>query len=355
MGMTVSAPTNAALVRDERWDAMRGVAILCVVAIHAIGVVYFARDIGGATTGIILRQIVAFAVPLFLCISGYWARTVTIGSLSQYVRFLNKRIPRVLVPYVVWSFVCLAITPERATLLSLRAIVYTLLVGGASAPYYFIPLICQFYLLLPVFLALKDKWFGLPLVAFANAACLIVVYFVQLRLQRDLPFVDRALPFYMWMVYFLIGMQYDQLAPRLRLPTIMALTGVALMVALAESFVLLRVTGNHEFATSTLRLGSLLYSGCAVLTVLRLGEVVTRFPLLLVKLGQCSLGIYFVHIIFLSAIAHVAGKAHFLTSWQPIFLVLGVLGATGASYGTVTLARMVMSPKVARNVLGFGL
>ena len=137
---TVALPVTAdtAPLRNERWDAMRGVAILCVVVIHAIGPTYFARGGSNASVGVVLRQITAFAVPLFLCISGYWNRNITTRNSAEYVAFVSRRVRRVLVPYVIWSFVYLGIAAiqlrDRSILLSPSAVARALLTGGASAP-----------------------------------------------------------------------------------------------------------------------------------------------------------------------------------------------------------------------------
>ena len=114
------------------------------------------------------------------------------------------------------------------------------------------------------------------------------------------------------------------------------------------------MTGSVAFATSTVRLGGLAYSVCAVLTLLRLGQALPRLPAWLVRLGQYSFGVYLIHMIFLSGTLLLAAKMPLLTSCRPVHLMFAVAVTTAASYATVALTRRVLPPGIAKSVLGFG-
>ena len=62
--------------RDDSFDALRGIAILCVVAIHAIvlpdNVPSKGLDAVNFWAVVFFRQTLNFAVPAFLFISGYF-------------------------------------------------------------------------------------------------------------------------------------------------------------------------------------------------------------------------------------------------------------------------------------------
>lgn len=61
-------------MRESYWDSWKGVAIIAVVAIHASGATQFFED--GSFNwyfGLVLRQFIDFAVPLFLAMAGYFS------------------------------------------------------------------------------------------------------------------------------------------------------------------------------------------------------------------------------------------------------------------------------------------
>lgn len=90
--------------RVEYFDVLRGVAIICVIAIHA----FSNFDISESNKlsyhlAIVWRQIIGYAVPLFLAISGYFLSKKDVSTKSNYIAFLKKQIPRVYLPMLIWS------------------------------------------------------------------------------------------------------------------------------------------------------------------------------------------------------------------------------------------------------------
>lgn len=84
--------------RNHYFDFLRGIAILMVVGIHSF------KMPEGTTNSlffVIGRELINFAVPLFLAISGIFAmrsyRRVSYGS------YLKRQIPKVYVPTIIWS------------------------------------------------------------------------------------------------------------------------------------------------------------------------------------------------------------------------------------------------------------
>ena len=88
--------------RDSSFDAFRGLATIAVVSIHAAYLVLIDDENQFLTA---YSQLLFFAVPVFIFISGYWSAQKPTGSLADYKTFLTKRLIRVLIPYLFWSFV----------------------------------------------------------------------------------------------------------------------------------------------------------------------------------------------------------------------------------------------------------
>lgn len=139
--------------RIDYFDFLRGIAILMVIGIHSYGVRTF--DSFGSAVHIGVRESLNFAVPLFLAISGYFTGQKEVCSWSAYSKFIKKQIPRVYVPMLVWSLPMLAlwIYNDQNIWMSMAKVTLCMTTGS----YYFIALIIQLYLLLPLIQRLAFK------------------------------------------------------------------------------------------------------------------------------------------------------------------------------------------------------
>lgn len=100
--------------RIEYFDVLRGVAIICVIGIHT----FSSFDVSESNkisyhVAIIWRQIIGFAVPMFLAISGYFLSAKDVSTKSNYLSFIKKQVPRVYIPMLVWSTPLLLITVTK--------------------------------------------------------------------------------------------------------------------------------------------------------------------------------------------------------------------------------------------------
>lgn len=74
--------------RNSYFDALRGIAILMVVAIHTFMACDFGCFINYMTIGI--RQLLNMAVPLFLAISGFFIGRKNFDNINQVLVFLEE-------------------------------------------------------------------------------------------------------------------------------------------------------------------------------------------------------------------------------------------------------------------------
>ena len=142
----------------QRWewlDALRGIAIVAVVAMHVTWAwTLVAPPDSTATAWLAFVHLLAsFGVPLFLLVSarallqGYHA---ALGGLRGWVAFVARRAQRLLPAYLAWSLLSLA-AHDTSLLTSPIDLAGTLLLGGAEIHFYFVPLVFQLYLLWPIF------------------------------------------------------------------------------------------------------------------------------------------------------------------------------------------------------------
>lgn len=136
--------------RNEYFDFLRGLAILMVVAIHTYNL---------NTDGIVIRQLLNTAVPIFIAISGYFLSQKAMGSQGEYIRFLKKQLPKVYYPVLLWSLPLLVISIIQGKLILANVILF--LVCGMSI-YYFVAFIMQCYVVLPLVknMVYRTKWGG---------------------------------------------------------------------------------------------------------------------------------------------------------------------------------------------------
>jgi len=82
--------------RSKAIESYRGIAIIGVLVIHVFSVIMESSDM----TVLIGRQLVNYAVALFVFISGYlYATSSWPESWAAYGLFLRKKLLRILIPY----------------------------------------------------------------------------------------------------------------------------------------------------------------------------------------------------------------------------------------------------------------
>ena len=164
--------------RNTYFDVLRAVAIILVIANHTAGV---ADD---NLIVLVLNRFVKIAVPLFVAISGFFICRKPINSRTEYIQFLHKQLPKVYIPLLVFSLPFIF-----ANDLSFRSIVGRTVMsftGAGLYPYYFVFLIAQYYLLLPIYQRVSTLWTMLVNVIFSLISITIVTYFNG-YLSADLP------------------------------------------------------------------------------------------------------------------------------------------------------------------------
>src|SRR5260221_2843056 len=94
-----------AKVYDRGIDVLRVVSILAVVLIHTttrhLELTHF--DVTHYSFTLLLNQISRFAVPLFFLVSGFVLELNY--SPIGFFKYFKKRINKILIPYLLWSFI----------------------------------------------------------------------------------------------------------------------------------------------------------------------------------------------------------------------------------------------------------
>lgn len=275
------------MTRDRYLQAIRGLAIACVVCIHCLP---------QCAASVVLRPFLNWAVAGFLFLSGL------LTSESKILRGgVAKRLHKVLIPYLVWSGIYLVVTQR----LTAGGIVKGVLFGTSSAQMYYLLVYAQLVMLTPLLYRVLRSH---RLLVYCVTPVFLLVREVAAIVGVALPQVQVLFP--AWLLFYVLGLDWGKVgrvATR-RCSLLPGLLVACLFLQLVSGFAWL-ARGDYNMATTQLKLRSMATS--AVLVVLigltghRLRQLFARSYL--VKLGDLSFGIYLCHILVLSVVTKVLG------------------------------------------------
>lgn len=192
--------------RNAYFDFLRGWAIVMVVGIHT----YQEQD--ATVIQLLLRQFIHCAVPLFLAISGYFLGKKQIETWGQYTIFIKKQVLKVYIPMFIFSIPWIVFDIFIG-----KNVISTILLGfiGGISIFYFIPLIIQYYFLLPVLIkCAKNKYkiyfFLTLLISLLSTG---VIIYLQHIMCMDLPLILSVAPFPVMIIFYYIGIMYACVDP----------------------------------------------------------------------------------------------------------------------------------------------
>jgi len=261
-------------------------------------------------------QLVAFAIPAFVFVSGYfvaYASARSKGTISWQT--IRSQVVHLGIPYLVWCGIAVAgLALEGQSTNYLLAI----LTGSVKGPYYFVPLLIQLYLISPVLVALARHRWRLLLVstAIAQIACQLLLY--NLALDLETPFLPRRFHVPNWLFptrvwWFALGIVAGfHLQPlkawldrRRRLMQMVAI--IFFVVGCVEGEMIFRVS---HFIVSVETVVDSLYALSVIAVFLGRERFAPPLLRLVERVGAASYGLYLAHVpaqeYFARAVYHVA-------------------------------------------------
>ena len=186
--------------RNNYFDFLRALAIIMVIGNHTSNVADFSFPTG--IGNIIILQIIKAGVPIFLAISAFFLCPRIITGKKQYIGFLTKHLKRVYIPMLIFSLPFIF-----GNGLGLKSVLgrTVLSLFGAYSVYYFIFLIAQYYLLLPVMQRKAINMKGLAICALISGVSILIVTYCNSILDMDLPLFIYAGFCPVWIIFFALG------------------------------------------------------------------------------------------------------------------------------------------------------
>ena len=315
--------------KSQYWQVARGICILTVIAIHC------PQGTGdNLYTWLWIRQVIDFPVALFIFMAGYFVITDKVD-----ITWLKNRGGRLLIPFLIWSCVY---SVKNAIFgdMSARVLMLTFITGKSAAPLYYILVLIQLTLLTPI-LKKRKKWLYL-----ITPVYLVFLYIFNITTGNMPRFYGTVFP--AWFLFYILGMD-----ARVGMFKKMRVKGWMIFLSLAACFIecyaLMNIGCSSSFACSQIRFTPFIYTTLIALWLSQNVKDVKEN--ILSKIGDCSFGIYFSHILFLWVVSKglsVLGANVWIVKWMLCF-VLTVI----SSFAFVWFVRKVFEGKKILRYIGF--
>lgn len=342
--------------RSPYWDNWKGLAIIAVVTIHATWATeLFPPHSFNWQFGIWLRQLVNFAVPMFLALAGYFAATAREMSPRAYY---NRRIWRILAPYAVWTLIYLAIrTP--GTLPSTHEIIRGFLFGTGIGIGYFVVVLLQFVAITPLLARLKSIRAHIAIICAATLLGLAFSYHIRLQPSGFFStFPGNSLIFLFWYPFYHVGLlirsrSFDPILQNLNPAFLWSLLILTLTFSVLEGYFWAN-RGHYEIGVEQIKFSSFAVS--LVLFLIAVSYSGRRSWIdgesWLTFLGRNSYAIYLIHLLPMSLFRASVGRSGPLFEAQPAYIVAAVLVSLLSCTMFIAAVRTVLPDRMCRIVLG---
>lgn len=302
--------------RKPELDYMNAIACLLVILIHvlSVGIVEAEPDSWQAAVIYFPWRFAAFVVPMFLYTAAVKLARQYGGadlSLRLYLRYVLRRLQKIYVPYVLWVLVYYAYYIHRGYVAgNLRELLSYIRIGNLSSPFYFVIIIMQFYLTMPLWVWMLrhvPAWVGIGVGLFVTLCMFQAAAFAS-HFGVTVQYTDRCFLTYsvFWIAGLYVGKYYDSVVPALRRRWTWLLSGGAVAVY-CIFFYLQYANGITLYGTSGIKTAADLLSILLLHAVgLRLAERPGPANKVLDSVYRYSFSVYLCHCLFLTALeAHL--------------------------------------------------
>ncbi|MDK0707391.1 MAG: acyltransferase [Clostridium perfringens] len=274
------------LKKDMYIQNLRAISIMAVVLIHILPV---------CGEAIIIRQFLNFCVAMFLFISGYLTNSI----IDDVKYFYKKRISRIFIPYIIWSFVFILLSGNY----NLKSILARILTGQGCGIYYYILVYAQMVIITPLLIKTLDKRYRRYIYLLTPISILVLYILKFLGLEIGFPY--NVLSFTVWIIFYYYGLNVRFLERDHKLENNLykniILYIIFIVLSIIEGFIW-NENGDYSMAVSQIKITSIISSiyfikvSIGVRNKIKLKNKLISSIFLL--LGDYSFGIYLTHMLF---------------------------------------------------------
>ena len=295
--------------RESRYDLIRSIAIILIVCIHSTGMLSGAAPVGWSPLRVeyaLFGSIVCPGVHLFILLSG----ALLLGKEEPIGVFYRKRLRRILIPFLLWSVAVYILTGLTTEGFPWGFLDYfrRLATNGIHGTYWFIYMILGLYLITPLLRWICRTKVGCTTLLLASiAVCGVNLAFPSLPQVAYIScLVDYVAGF--WIVRNLQ-----------RSKPVILIAAVVLVLSFLGEFFLRLLTENKSTFEMLIAASIFVF----IVNSPRAPRLSPAFRLL----GDCSLGIYLSHCIFVSGFTQAANQLGLSAAAGPFVIAAGVLAA----------------------------
>lgn len=305
---------------------IRAIAALGILIIHATGVFAVYSEFNSKTMylGVFANQFFRFGSPIFMMISGL-VLFYNYRSMEEFDAkgFYKKKLLYIIIPYILWSIMYFVYKNYGGGMIFNKEqiiILFKEILNGNSFPHlYFITLIVQFYILLPLFIKfltkpMREKPIKLTVILFSLQA-IILIYGRYFRNFNARGIVGLFNVYYWksvfgWFFYFLgggiLGIHYDKIVEFIEknIKPLFLFYIITTCFYLGQVYYNILKTGGRDYYDNfgSIRPETLIYAMATMpILIWVTRRMVGKFKTIK-TFGTYSLGIYFAHPIVLEAI-----------------------------------------------------
>jgi len=290
----------------------------------------------------VLEQLVIFAIPAFIFVSGYFIAFATQrGQNTIGWSVVLNRVKHLVIPYLLWSILILSARWVEGIQYSPDVYLNYLILGRAADPYYYIPLLVSLYLIAPFLVPLARKYPGRILIVTGVLQLFLLlirypqILNISLPVLEPLYILNRSGFFPTYLFWFCFGMVvgfhlqgFKELLTRFKRGLPMAAI-LFFCLGMLEWEVLFRLSGQDWIGPKETLIDQL-FSASLLLSFLAHDPFPAALTSRLSDLGGKSFGVYLVHAPVIEYSARLV--YHFLPvllAFQMGFVVLLALLALG--------------------------
>lgn len=322
--------------KREYWQSIREICILAVVLIHSLcGFDYFT---GYNVEFVILRQIINFAVATFVFMAGYFVNTDAISAKEfSYKHWIINRGGRLCIPFMIWSLLYSGLSVLKVVHsgneIKWLGFIYRFIVGKSATPFYYIVVLMQLTVITPWLVKIVQQNGIISRILWLVTPVYLGYLYTWNYIVGASPRLYETL-FFAWFGFYYLGIQ-------IRCGWKLKCNGYAVASTLLLSGVEavgLRAAGlDIGFYTSQITVGSFLYSVAVIGCFLKKSEISRRSYRLLSKIGDCSYGIFYIHM----AVLMIVDRIIKCENWYAYWILRFVLTAS-VSYIIVYIGQMIL-------------
>ncbi|WP_187274165.1 acyltransferase [Paenibacillus sp. N3.4] len=290
--------------RFPELDFLRAVAVIAVIAIHVTSITLIKTDPDHFTrlSSLLINQLSRFCVPAFLFVSGILAYHSF--HRSTYSQLIVSKVKALIIPYVVWTLIGLLFFLSFS--INYKGIIMIFLTGnGPFYQLYYIPLLFQMFVILPLIMRFMLNRFILIVISLLSCFLFIGYQFMIIESVHTMSLIGYVSSFlqsafFGWIIYFYIGLlaakNYPSVLKFLQsksLAFFVMIYVICSILLVTDAYYSIIIHKQDELM-GYFRISVLVYSFAALGLIIKLG-MISKWKIM-TNLYQNSFGIYLIHV-----------------------------------------------------------